>query len=172
MPWRKRHHLPDDVFADQRHIVSITICTADKRQWLKVDSLAKVVRDEILRIHLDHPVLGFCLMPDHVHLLLCNSTVPVGKIMNLLKGRTSHRIRKTHPTLQVWQRGYWDHIVRRQEGLYTVLQYIFQNPVRAGLVESWWEYQWLGSPMLGPVGPDFFGTASPEDIMWLEILRV
>jgi len=43
MPWRKRHHPPDDVFADQRHIVSITICTAENPRWLKVDSLAKEV---------------------------------------------------------------------------------------------------------------------------------
>ncbi len=153
-------------------MVSITTCTVDHGRWLADGALAEIVRDEVLRIHRDHPVLGYCLMPDHVHLLLCNAEVAVSKIMNLFKGRASHGIRKTRPQLSVWHPSYWDHIVRRQEGLYTVLRYIFMNPVRAGLVEWWWEYPWLGSPMLGAVGEGFFGTAEPEDIMWSEILRV
>ncbi len=172
MPWRRRHHLADDVFIGQRHVVSVTTCSADHGRWLAREPLAGIVRDHILRIHLDHPVLGYCLMPDHLHLLVCNAEVPISKIMNLLKGRCSRDIRRIEPGLKVWHPSYWDHNVRRQEGLYTVLRYIFMNPVRAGLVEKWWQFPWLGSPMLGPVGPDFFGTASPEDIMWSEILRI
>jgi len=172
MARRRKHHLPDVVFASQRHVVSITTCTADQARWLVEKLLAEIVRDEVLRIHRDHPVLGYCLMPDHVHLLVCNAEAPVSRIMNLFKGRSSREIRRIHPDMKVWHPSYWDHIVRRQEGLYTVLQYILMNPVRAGLVEDWWEYPWLGSPMLGEVGPEFFGMASPEDIMWAEILRV
>jgi len=161
------------VFIGQRHVVSITTCTADRDRWLAEKPLAEIVREEVLRIHGDHPMLGYCLMPDHLHLLLCNAEVPVSRIMNLLKGRASRRIRQFGwEGVKPWLPSYWDHIVRRQEGLYTVLQYIFTNPVRARLVKDWWEYPWLGSPMIGPVGPDFFGTAAPEDIMWSETLRV
>ena len=93
--------------------------------------------------------------------------------MNLFKGRMSRRVRQIRPDLdQVWQASYWDHIVRREEGLYKVLQYILMNPVRAGLVEDWWTFPWLGSPMLGPIGPDFFGDVDAENIVWSEILRV
>ncbi len=172
MPWRRRHHLSDDVFRGQRHVVSVTTCTACHGRWLERESLAGIVRDEILRIHGEHPVLGYCLMPDHLHLLVCNAEVPISRIMNLLKGRCSRNIRRVHPEMNVWHPSYWDHIVRRNEGIYRVLQYVFLNPVRAGLVENWWEFPWLGSPMLGPVGPEFFGTAAPEDIMWSEILQV
>ena len=172
MLWRRRHHLSDDVFRGQRYVVSVTTCTADHGRWLQKEPLAEVVRDEILRIHLDHPVLGYCLMPDHLHLLVCNAEVPISRIMNLLKGRCSRNIRRIHPRIKVWHPSYWDHIVRRNEGIYRVLHYILMNPVRAGLVGNWWEFPWLGSPMLGPVGPEFFGTAAPEDIMWSEILQV
>ena len=172
MPWRRRHHLSDDVFSGQRHVVSITTCTADHGRWLEREPLAEIVRDEVFRIHRDHPVLGYCLMPDHLHLLVCNAEVPISRIMNLLKGRCSRSIGRFHPGIKVWQPGYWDHIVRRNEGIYRVLQYIFMNPVRAGLVENWWDFPWLGSPMLGTVGPEFFGTAAPEDIMWSEILEI
>jgi hypothetical protein len=50
------------------------------------------------------------------------------------------------------------------------LQYIFLNPVRAKLIEDWWNDEWLGTPLLGDVGPDFFGYAPPEDILWCELL--
>ena len=90
--------------------------------------------------------------------------------MNAFKGRISRQVRSARPGLVVWQRGYWDHIVRREEGLYKVLQYILLNPVRAGLVDSWWDYPWLGAPLLGDVGPDFFSLASPEDIVWRDLL--
>ena len=109
-------------------------------------------------------------MPDHLHLLLCNAGQIPGKMMNRFKGRTSRKIRAVHPGLEVWQSGYWDHVVSRKEGLYTVLLYIFLNPVRKGLVENWWDYPWLGSPILGEVGPQTFSLAAPEDIMWRELL--
>jgi hypothetical protein len=55
--------------------------------------------------------------------------------------------------------------------LYKVLQYILLNPVRAGLVDDWWDYKWLGAPLLGDVGPHMFSVVSPEDIVWRELLR-
>ncbi len=172
MPRRRRHHLADEVFEGRRHVVSVTICSADHGRWLIESDLAQVVCDEIRRLHNDHPVLAFCLMPDHVHLIVCNAGIPISRIVGRLKGRCSREVRQIRPALIPWQKGYWDHIIRRDEGLYSVLQYVLMNPVRKGLVENWWEWRWLGSPMIGEVGPNFFGMAAPEDIMWSEILRV
>ena len=134
--------------------------------------LADLVVQEVLRIHRDHPVLGYCVMPDHLHLIVCNAEVPISGIVGRFKGRVSHRIRQIHPGRALWQSGYWDHIVRREEGLYETLRYVLLNSVRKGLVEFWWDYRWLGSPMIGEVGPNFFSAAAPEDIVWSEILRV
>ena len=170
MQRRRKHHLPDEVFNRKNYIVSLTICTADRGRWLEDPELGVVVRDEILKLHRDHPVLGYCIMPDHIHLLLCNAGSTLGKITNAFKGRVSRKVRRVRPELEVWMLSYWDHIVRMEEGLYTVLQYILLNPVRAGLVEDWWDYAWLGSPVLGEVGPDFFSFSSPEDIVWSELL--
>ena len=86
--------------------------------------------------------------------------------MNGFKGRTSRKVREQRAGLKVWQQGYWDHVVRREEGLYSTLQYIFLNPVRADLVGNWWDYEWLGAPLLGNVGKDLFSCISPEDIVW------
>jgi REP element-mobilizing transposase RayT len=169
---RKQHHLPDEFFEGQYHVVYLTVCTANRGRWLEDPDLALIVRDEILKLHRDHPVIGYCIMPDHIHLLACNAGSKIGTIMNGFKGRISRQGRSQRPGLEIWHGGYWDHIVRRNEGLYKVLQYIFLNPVRAELIDDWWDYPWLGAPMHGEIGPDFFGLASPEDIMWRELLRI
>jgi len=167
---RRKHHLPDEFYDGQNHVLYLTFCTANRGRWLEDPELAVISRDEILKLHSNHPVIGYCIMPDHIHLLLCNAGSKLGTIMNGFKGRTSRQVRETRPGLKVWQEGYWDHIVRREEGLYKVLQYILLNPVRAGLVEYWWDHEWLGAPLLGEVGPDLFTLASPEDIMWRDLL--
>jgi len=167
---RKRHHLPDEVFEGQNHVVSLTVCTADRGRWLARPEMAGIARDEILGLHCDHPVLGFCIMPDHIHLLMCNAGSALGTIVHGFKGRVSKQVRRLDPELSPWQSGYWDHIVRQEEGLYDVLLYILLNPVRAGLVNDWWDHPWLGSPLMGDVGPDFFSSASPENIVWRDLL--
>jgi len=101
---------------------------------------------------------------------MANSGSTLGTILNRLKGRASSRVHQIDPHIVLWQPGYWDHIVRRDEGLYQALKYILSNPVRAGLVENWWDYPWLGSPLMGDVGPDFFNTTKPEDIVWSDLL--
>jgi len=53
-----------------------------------------------------------------------------------------------------------------------VLQYILLNHVRAGLSEYWWEYAWLGAPLLGEVGPELFSHVAAEDIVLRDLLAV
>jgi len=171
MQRRKQHHLPAEVFEGQNHVVSLTVCTADRGRWLERPEMAVIARDEILGLHRGHPVLGHCIMPDHLHLLMCNAGSTLGTILNGFKGRISFRIHRLNPELTLWQQGYWDHIVRKEEGLYGVLQYILLNPVRAGMVKDWWDYEWLGSPLMGDVGPEFFSMASPENITWRDLLE-
>jgi REP element-mobilizing transposase RayT len=172
VPRRKKHHLPDEVYDGGRYVLYLTICTANRGRWLMEPDLATIARDEILNLHVDFPVLGYCIMPDHVHIMMCNAGSQLGSVLNRFKGRTSRQIRMANPGLEVWQEGYWDHIVRREEGLYTVLQYILLNPVRAGLVEYWWDYEWLGAPLFGEVGPQFFSLAAPENTVWRDLLAV
>jgi hypothetical protein len=48
----------------------------------------------------------------------------------------------------VWQRGYHDHAVRREEDIKSLARYVIANPVRAGLTHSvgsypHWDAAWL-----------------------------
>jgi hypothetical protein len=44
---------------------------------------------------------------------------------------------------RVWQDESFDHILRGDESLSKKMEYILQNPVRAGLVAKSQDYQWL-----------------------------
>ena len=44
-----------------------------------------------------------------------------------------------------WQKDFFDHIIRKEEGLINVAKYILDNPVRKGLVEHWQDYPFKGA---------------------------
>ena len=89
------------------------------------------------------------VMPDHVHILGQLREIPLENVMQRFKSYSSKSI-KAHLNLSdpVWQPGYHDHIVRKEEDLNQVRQYCLNNPVRAGLVNDFhayahWYCRWL-----------------------------
>ncbi len=91
------------------------------------------------------------VMPDHVHLMLTplvdydrRRVYPLSEIMQAIKSASSHKLNKLlgrHG--KVWQDEYFDTIIRRSESLEAKIQYVRDNPVRAGLVTSPERYRWL-----------------------------
>ena len=77
----------------------------------------------------------FVIMPDHVHLLFTPAAgVTLERAMQLIKGGSSHRIgQEVSANLEVWERGYVDHRIRDDEDFNRHREYIWQNPVEAGL---------------------------------------
>ena len=45
----------------------------------------------------------------------------------------------------LWQDSYYDHVVRPEENLSAIARYIIENPVRAGLARSPFDYPFVGS---------------------------
>jgi putative transposase len=85
-------------------------------------------------------------MPDHVHLLIeaPRDAVDFQRTVRLLKSRSGFYFKK-HFGRTLWQRSYFDRTLRRDEDVYGVVQYIFENPVRARLVKSPKDYPFLGA---------------------------
>ena len=86
-------------------------------------------------------------MPDHVHLVFdpsasCDLVTFVGLFKNLAKRATWARGVEG----RFWQSSFWDQIVRRDEDLRRVIDYVLDNPVRAGLVAVREGYAFAGSP--------------------------
>lgn len=93
-------------------------------------------------------VLAYCFMPDHLHLLLeAKEGANLIRFMKTFKQTSAYHYRRTfHQPL--WQKGYYDHILRKEEDVRGVARYIFENPVRAGLVASPDDYPFLGGTLL------------------------
>lgn len=88
-------------------------------------------------------------MPDHVHLMLrplCddNGEVTIPEILQEIKSVSAHRVnkllgRKGH----LWQEESFDRAMREVENVWGRIEYMMENPVRAGLARVPHEYSWL-----------------------------
>jgi REP element-mobilizing transposase RayT len=90
------------------------------------------------------------IMPDHVHLIFTplvdydrGRIYPLSQILWAIKSASAHRINKVMERLgAVWQEEYFDTAIRRSDSLDQKIEYVRQNPVRAGLVATPEDYQW------------------------------
>ena len=91
-------------------------------------------------------VVAYCLMPDHVHLLLegTSPTADFREAMRQWKQQTAYRW-KARTGQRRWQSGYYERVLREEDDTRAVVGYLLQNPVRAGLVRTHAEWPWTGS---------------------------
>lgn len=88
--------------------------------------------------------LAFVVMPDHLHWLLSLGIgADLAAEVQAVKSVSAHRVGG-----KVWQRGFHDRAIRREEDLPAVARYVVANPVRAGLVQrvgeySHWDAVWV-----------------------------
>jgi len=89
-------------------------------------------------------VLGFCLMPNHFHMvLLPYEDADLGRWMQWLLTshvRRYHRVRGTSG--RVWQGRFKAFPIQQDRHLLNVLRYVERNPVRANLVDSAEHWPW------------------------------
>ena len=93
--------------------------------------------------------LTWVVMPDHFHWLieLKSSTLP--ELMLATKSRSAREINaRLGRSGRLWQKGFHDRAIRREEDLLAVARYIIANPLRAGLVKRiqdypLWDAIWL-----------------------------
>ncbi len=90
------------------------------------------------------------VMPDHAHLLFTalrdeeGWTFALPKILRAIKGSSARSINKlTGRTGPLWQDESFDHVLRGDESLRETIEYIRQNPVRKGFVNTAEDYEWL-----------------------------
>jgi leucyl-tRNA synthetase len=103
---------------------------------LKEPAISSVVANALR--HFDHEryeLEAFVVMPNHVHVLFRLS--PAHRLEDVIhswKSFTAKEINKLRGTKgEVWQKDYWDRIVRDAEHRANVLDYIRKNPDRARL---------------------------------------
>ena len=94
-------------------------------------------------------VLVYCFMPDHLHLLVQgDDEADLPRFLKDLKQRTGYAYRRASAKA-LWQKSYYDRVVRAEEHLRGVARYIVGNPVRAALAASPADYPYSGSFVWG-----------------------
>lgn len=95
--------------------------------------------------HKEYELLAYCIMPNHVHLVFTvkRNDISLYRILQSLKRFTA---REANKILQrsgaFWQHESYDHVVRNGRALTRIVHYILENPVKAGLVDSWEKWPW------------------------------
>lgn len=111
--------------------------------WLRDPSVANIVHLELL-LQEQYELIASTIMPNHIHLVLSPyMDAPVlFRILQTLKRRTA---RACNELLQrrgaFWQHESYDHIIRSGR-IGHAIDYVLQNPVKAGLCKHWKDWPW------------------------------
>jgi putative transposase len=145
---RKSIRLDPVVYREVGRAFSITVGTAPRRDVFSDRVFARACIEELREVALrtSARIYAYCLMPDHVHLLV---GVPAGSALSDVVGDWKSRCytlwREARARKTFWQRSYYDHAIRADEDFRTAAEYVLNNPVRAGLVARFQDYELCGS---------------------------
>lgn len=85
----------------------------------------------------DHSIYAFCLMPNHFHLSIQTRKVPISKIMSSLSTSYSMYFNRTHAHFgPVFQNRFKSILIESNSYFLKLSQYIYLNPLKAGLVSD------------------------------------
>ncbi len=128
----------------QRHPIQneiamfVTTNISNRRRLFEKETYAREAIDAIYRVQHLYPffLFGFVIMPDHVHLLLrVMAPAGISGVIRAYKRAVSHAI----GIGPIWQTRFY---MKVPDNVGQTLNYIHQNPVRAGLCEESEQYPW------------------------------
>ncbi|HLO33684.1 MAG TPA: transposase [Anaerolineales bacterium] len=138
-------------------------------RWLSQPEIADIVKEAMH--YRDRKVFDlhtFCIMSNHVHAVFepisrsdcksdpgksechsdqpksgCQPDLPLSKIMQSLKRHTARQANIILGREGVfWQDESYDHVIRDNEEYIRIINYVLENPVKAGLACNWNEWRW------------------------------
>ena len=162
-PTRKPNRLPEYDYS-QNGAYFVTVCTADKNNlfWDTVgaaisrplmenedlvpqpplSAYGRIVEQGIQNIPHCYPSVSvekYCIMPDHIHMILCFAkdserqiTAPtLSRVVGQMKRWVSKQI-----GAGIWQKTYFDRVIRNSTEYTEIWRYIHENPLKYALKEE------------------------------------
>ncbi len=161
-----------------------TVNLAERKRTLLVDHVA-LLRMVVRKVRARHPfhIDAMVILPDHLHAVW---TLPEGDAdyptrWALIKAGFSRRLPKDESHSQsrvakgergIWQRRYWEHLIRDEGDYVRHVDYCHFNPVKHGYVKqvSDWPYSTFHRDVKrGLYPPDWAGSDSDATVGWGEI---
>ena len=120
----------------------ITICTDDKKhifgeivedkiQLNEIGNLAYSNIENLEKIYNTIKIDKFVVMPNHIHMIIIiekETNLTISRIIKQYKEWITKTIKKS-----IWQKSYYDHIIRNEKDYYRIWKYIDENVVKWSL---------------------------------------
>jgi len=137
--------------------------------------MAVVMQETLLTFDEEkYHLLAWCIMPNHLHVLI-KPKLPLSTIVRSWKSYTGRWAIKHNAELglgipeeeerenaelglraprvhapRVWMPDYWDRYIRDEQHLHSVIDYIHNNPVKAGLCRKETDWPWSSAYVNNP----------------------
>jgi len=112
--------------------------------------MGRILIRELFAENLGVNTLCYVVMPDHLHWLIqLNGDLSLSQVMQRVKSKSGFYIKKQLRLNEaVWQSGFHDRALRKNDDIEKVARYVIANPLRAGLVDkvedyALWDACWL-----------------------------
>ncbi|MBQ7218244.1 MAG: transposase [Ruminococcus sp.] len=153
LPRRRKHHLTEYDYSNN-NMYFVTICTQDRRQLLSVIAVGEgrappeiklsvygeLVKEQLFDLQKRFSMTtieNYVIMPNHIHFLLrlentggASPSPTLHDIICAFKSLTARCCKQKGLKDKLWQRSYYEHIVRGENDFLSVWEYIDQNPAR------------------------------------------
>jgi REP element-mobilizing transposase RayT len=152
-PTRKPNRLSDYDYS-QNGAYFVTICTKDRVRifgeivggepahpenydqsaYVHLSNHGVIAEQEILRIPDHHPITlidRYVIMPNHLHVIIVIDNAAAGRTHQMGLGNIVGGYKSGVSRLcgrPIWQRSYYDHIIRNEEDYLRIAEYIQNNP--------------------------------------------
>ncbi|HLF18831.1 MAG TPA: transposase [Candidatus Omnitrophota bacterium] len=129
----------------------VTVCTKGRVEWfgnirgdkMELNEYGKIVNDAWYWLENQYEYVSldeFIIMPNHIHGIICiddcrggSRTAPtiksIGRLVGAFKTVSTKQINQVRntPAMQLWQRSFFDHIIRNEVSLQRIREYIRSN---------------------------------------------
>ena len=124
-------------YSEENAAYFVTTITKNRAVVFKDPKYCRIllITIEYFKIIFEYSILGYCMMPDHVHLIIRPSKkFSLSYVMQMIKGSFTRKINKLNNNDgHLWQRRFYDQMIMNNRQLLNQLDYIHNNPVKDGL---------------------------------------
>ena len=85
---------------------------------------------------------AWVILPDHFHVIMYVADYDLSQIIHQFKIKYSKIYRQRYRPGRIWQNRFWDHIIRNQTDMNRHIDYIHYNPVKHGLTNDPFTYEY------------------------------
>ncbi len=125
----------------------VTLCTHQKKclfgDGCSLNLLGQIAEQELLNISVHFECVKidkYVIMPNHIHAILvigCGNDTEwsrpsptLSTVIGLYKSGVSKKIHEIEPGLTIWQKSFYDRIIRNESGYLETWKYIDENPLK------------------------------------------